>query len=168
MRVAVSSNGNMKLKQLFYFVLFLGMFLWAVAALLSFNSFLFLFLFVCFLFLCGLWLNDSSFVAHFQMLFTLKPILTQSWNGVGVWDFCYWSCEFFSSVGLRRGCWICSRLNKIWAGTISALRQSDSSQRRPLFPSRNAGTPGSLDMPFRHSTGSRHQSLYLAGILGPG
>ena len=65
MRAAVSSNRNMKLKQLFYFVLFLSMFLWAVAALLSFISFLFLFLFVCFLFLCGLRLNDSSFIAHF-------------------------------------------------------------------------------------------------------
>ena len=61
---------------------------------------------------------------------------------VGIRDYCRFS-EFFSSVGLRRGCWIYSRLNRIWAGTISALHQSDSSQRQPLFPSRNSGTPGS-------------------------
>ena len=68
-------------KHIFYFVLFLGMFLWAVTALLSFNSFLFLFLFVCFLFLCGLWLNNPSFVALFQMLFYIKAYINETWCG---------------------------------------------------------------------------------------
>ena len=76
------------------------------------------------------------------MLFTLKRTLTQSWNAVGVWDSVA-PASSFHLLGWDEAAECFCRLKKIGDGTISALHQSDSSQGRPLFPSRTLVLRGS-------------------------